>query len=142
MVALPSWGEGGLSVGIKTDISAISDTGASVDCAGAEILRILGIKRRQLFQTNVMLRTTNGKGMTVLGVLPVEVETRSVDRETKVKAKTLLYVLRGTGLRLRQQDNTRKSWLYSTLLPTAVAQMKLYKGCKCQRHSHGHCGRG
>ena len=97
-----------MSVGIKTDISAISDTGASVDCAGAEILRILGIKRRQLFQTNVMLRTTNGKGMTVLGVLPVEVETRSVDRETKVKAKTLLYVLRGTGLRLLQQDNTKK----------------------------------
>ena len=115
-----------MSVGIKTDISAISDTGASVDCAGAKILRSLGIKRRQLFQTNVMLRTTNGKGMTVLGV-----ETRSVDRETKVKAKTLLYVLRGTGLRLRQQDNTRKSWLYSTLLPAAFSQTRLCTSGKC-----------
>ena len=46
---------------VKMDISAIPDTGASMDCAGAEILRSLGIKRRQLFQTNVMLRTANGK---------------------------------------------------------------------------------
>ena len=78
---------------VKTDILAVPDTGASVNCTGVNILGILGIRKRHLFQTNVILRTANRKTMTVLGVVPVEIETMSADMETRVKTHTILYVV-------------------------------------------------
>ena len=78
---------------VKTDIVAVPDTGASMDCSGMDILGMLGIKRRHLFPTSVILRTANRKVLTVLGIVPVQVETISADRETRVKVNTMLYVV-------------------------------------------------
>ena len=41
----------------------------------------------------MILRTANRKALTVLGIVPVQVETISADRETRVKVNTMLYVV-------------------------------------------------
>ena len=46
-----------------------------------------------MFPTSVILRTANRKALTVLGIVPVQVETISADRETRVKVNTMLYVV-------------------------------------------------
>ena len=70
---------------VKTDIVAVPDTGASVDCSGVDILAIFGLRRRHLIPTKAILRTANIKALTVLGIIPVEVET-IVDKD---KVKTM-----------------------------------------------------
>ena len=77
----------------KADIVAVPDTGASVDCSGVDILAIFGLRRRHLIPTKAILRTANRKALTVLGIIPVEIETMSADKETRVKAKIMLYVV-------------------------------------------------
>ena len=46
-----------------------------------------------MIPTNAILRTANRKALTVLGTIPVEIETMSADKETRVKAKLMLYVI-------------------------------------------------
>ena len=36
---------------VTTDILAVPDTGASVNCSGVDMLRILGLSKRHLFPT-------------------------------------------------------------------------------------------
>ena len=74
--------------------AAIADTGASVDCSGIEILKMLGIGRRLLLPTTTILRTANKQRLTVLGAIPVTIATMSVDKETVVKERVLIYVVR------------------------------------------------
>ena len=56
-------------------------------------MRILGIRKRHLFKTNVILRSANRKAMNVLGIIPVEIESMSDNKETKVENKTIIYVV-------------------------------------------------
>ena len=77
----------------KGDIVAVPDTGASVDCSGVDILAIFGLRRRHLIPTKAILRTANRKALTVLGIIPVEIETMSADKETRVKVKAMWYVV-------------------------------------------------
>ena len=74
--------------------AAIADTGASVDCSGIEILKMLGIGRRLLLPTTTILRTANKQRLTVLGAIPVTIATMSVDKETVVKERVLIYVVK------------------------------------------------
>ena len=46
-----------------------------------------------MIPTKAILRTANRKALTVLGIIPVEIETMSADKETQVKAKIMLYVI-------------------------------------------------
>ena len=46
-----------------------------------------------MIPTKAILRTANIKALTVLGIIPVEIETMSADKETQVKAKIMLYVV-------------------------------------------------
>ena len=46
-----------------------------------------------MIPTKAILRTANIKVLTVLGIIPVEKETMSADKETQVKAKIMLYVV-------------------------------------------------
>ena len=74
--------------------AAIADTGASVDCSGIDILKMLGIGRRALLPTSTILRTANKQRLTVLGTIPVTVSTKSVDKETVVTERVLIYVVK------------------------------------------------
>ena len=73
---------------------AVADTGASVDCSGIDILNMLGIGRRVLLPTSTILRTANKQILTVLGTIPVTVSTKSVDKETVVTERVLMYVVK------------------------------------------------
>merc|ERR1712215_508988 len=73
---------------------AVADTGASVDCSGIDILNMLGIGRRVLLPTSTILRTANKQILTVLGTIPVTVSTKSVDKETVVTERVLIYVVK------------------------------------------------
>ena len=72
--------------------AAIADTGASVDCSGIEILKMLGIGKRALIPTSTILRTANKQRLTVLGTIPVTVSTKSVNKETVVMERVLIYM--------------------------------------------------
>merc|ERR1712055_1020910 len=72
---------------------ADADTGASVDCSGIDILKMLGIGRRVLLPTSTILKTANKQRLTVLGTIPVTVSTKSVDKETVVTERVLIYIL-------------------------------------------------
>ena len=73
--------------------AAIADTGASVDCSGIEILKMLGIGKRALILTSSILRTANKQRLTVLGIIPVIVGTMSADKETVVKEQVMMHVV-------------------------------------------------
>ena len=74
--------------------AAVADTGASVDCSGIEILKMMGIGRRLLLPTSTVLRTENKQKLTVLGLVPVIIGTMSADKETVVKEKVMFYVVK------------------------------------------------
>ena len=57
--------------------AAIADTGASVDCSGIEILKMLGIGRQLLLPNTTILRTANTQRLTVLGAIPVTIARMS-----------------------------------------------------------------
>ena len=73
---------------------AVADTGASVDCSGIDILKMLGIGSRVLLPTSTILRTANKQRLTVLGTIPVTVSTKSVDKETVVTERVLIYMVK------------------------------------------------
>ena len=70
--------------------------------------------------------------MTVLGVLPVEVETKSADGETRVNTKTLMYVLQ----ELDSWERKRTVGAYSGQVPQnhqsspTQPQRRIGKGCR------------
>ena len=47
-----------------------------------------------LLPTTTILHTTNKQRLTVLGAIPVTIATMSVDKETVVKERVLIYVVR------------------------------------------------
>ena len=55
---------------------------------------MLGIGRRALLPTSTILRTANKQRLTMLGTVPVTVSTKSVDKETVVQERVLIYVVK------------------------------------------------
>ena len=55
---------------------------------------MLGIGRQVLLPTSTILRTANKQRLTVLGTVPVTISTKSVDKETVVKERVLIYVVK------------------------------------------------
>ena len=47
-----------------------------------------------LLSTSTIMRTANKQRLTVLGTVPVTVSTKSVDKETVVKERVLIYVVK------------------------------------------------
>ena len=47
-----------------------------------------------LLPTSTILRTANKQRLTVLGTIPVTVSTKSVDKETVVTERVLIYVVK------------------------------------------------
>ena len=74
--------------------AAVADTGASVDCSGIEILKMMGIGRQLLLPTSTVLCTANKQRLTVLGLVPLIIGTMSADKETVVKEKVMFYVVK------------------------------------------------
>ena len=60
-----------------TEVSenATADTGATVCCAGSAMLKRLGVPAKHLLPTALELRAAYGVPLTVLGVIPVLINT-------------------------------------------------------------------
>ena len=56
---------------LPVSTTGIADTGCSVMCAGDYMRAKLNVPRQSLLTSNVILRTADGKRLTVLGVIPV-----------------------------------------------------------------------
>ena len=80
---------------VMIDVKGIADTGCSTLCAGDNIRSKLRIPRSCLMSSSVTLRTADGKKLTVMGALPVEV---SVPGTTKSSKQVLHIVKELTGL--------------------------------------------
>ena len=90
--------------------AAIADTGASVDCSGIEILKMLGIGRQMLLPTSTILHTANKQRLTVLGTVPVIISTKSVDKETVVKERVLSSWSRSCSPSFRELLKKNSKW--------------------------------
>ena len=76
-----------------TEVSenATADTGATVCCAGsAAMLKRLGVPAKHLLPTALELRAANGVPLTVLGVIPVLINTD----DSNVQTRELLYIVK------------------------------------------------
>ena len=75
-----------------TEVSenATADTGATVCCAGSEMLKRLGVPAKHLLPTALELRAANGVPLTVLGVIPVFI---NID-DSNVQTRELLYIVK------------------------------------------------
>ena len=74
----------------KIEVNGVADTGCSILCAGDNIRSKLGIPRSCLMNSNVTLRTADGKKMTVLGAIPVEVSVAG----SRISSKQILHVVK------------------------------------------------
>ena len=75
-----------------TEVSenATADTGATVCCAGSAMLKRLGVPAKHLLPTALELRAANGVPLTVLGVVPVLINTD----DSNVQTRELLYIVK------------------------------------------------
>jgi hypothetical protein len=58
----------------KTQSAGIADTGASVLCAGTNLMRQLGLNISNLCPTLTVIRAANDEPLTMLGMVPVSVQ--------------------------------------------------------------------
>ena len=75
-----------------TEVSenATADTGATVCCAGSAMLKRLGVPAKHLLPTALELRAAYGVPLTVLGVVPVLINTD----DSNVQTRKLLYIVK------------------------------------------------
>ena len=95
-IELTVCGESWVSLGSKCSapsnqilVEGVADTGCSVLCGGIDICRKFKMKQSQLLKSKVTLRVADGRQLTVIGCVPVDV---SVAGSSK-KAKYLLHVV-------------------------------------------------
>ena len=67
----------------------VADTGCSTLCAGPDILKKLGVKRQELLKSNISLKVADGRKLTVLGAIPVTLQTRG---DSEDPSKHMLHV--------------------------------------------------
>ena len=79
--------------GAKVESVSIGDTGASVTCSGISLMQDLGWKVGNLLETEVKLLAANKKQLTVLGALPVQIRVKTVEGNSEVMMRGLLYVV-------------------------------------------------
>ena len=78
---------------VKVDpvvVEGIADTGCTVLCAGLDFCKKLNLKTSQLLKSNVSLRVADGRKLTVLGAVPLDI---SVKNYPKNRAKHLLHIV-------------------------------------------------
>ena len=54
-------------------MEGIADTGCSIMCLGLHMCHKFGVKQSGLLKTNVSLKVADGRALTVLGALPVNI---------------------------------------------------------------------
>ena len=79
--------------GAKVESVSIGDTGASVTCSGISLMQDLGWKVGNLLETEVKLFAANKKPLTVSGSLPVQIRVKTVEGNSEVMMRGLLYVV-------------------------------------------------
>ena len=63
--------------------SGIADTGCSVMCAGDQLRSKLKVPRNSMLKSDITLRTADGKKLTVLGAIPINVTVPGTDKMSK-----------------------------------------------------------
>ena len=58
------------------NIEGVPDTGCSVLCGGPDLCKKFDVKTSQLLRPNITLRVADGKKLTILGSLPVNIRVR------------------------------------------------------------------
>ena len=71
-------------------IQGIADTGCSIMCSGVQLCHRLGVPRSSLVKSNVSLKVADGRALTVLGAVPVNV---SVQGRPDLISKQLLHIV-------------------------------------------------
>ena len=85
---------------------------------------MLGIGKRALLPTSTILRTANKQRLTVLGTVPVIISTKSVDKETVVKERVLIYVVKELQSIFLSKDTLVEKSIISPYFPLPPPQRK------------------
>ena len=93
-IKLSVCGESWVSLGSKCPaprnqilVKGVADTWCSVLCGGIDIWRKFKAKQSQLLKSKVMLRVADGRQLTVIRCLPVDVSVAGSPKKTKQQAK-------------------------------------------------------
>ena len=69
-----------------TKSTGIADTGASVTCAGKNIMRRMGLEEKHLIPTTTIIRVASQAKLTVLGMIPVSVQVAGYPSKHAIQA--------------------------------------------------------
>ena len=77
-----------------TSVTGTGDTGATICCTGIAMMDQLGIKRRHLLKTSLVLTVADKRIVTILGVVLVYIMTRRAISKEGVHTRQLLYFVK------------------------------------------------
>ena len=77
-----------------TSSTGIGDTGATICCTGTQMLDQLGIKKRHLLKSSLILTVADNRVVTILGVVPVYITTRRAISKEGVHTRKFLYIFK------------------------------------------------
>ena len=70
----------------KTQAAGVADTGASVLCSGMNLMRQLGLEKRNLIKTKTIIRAANEEKLDLLGYIPVTVQVVGHPNRNSIQA--------------------------------------------------------